>query len=159
MNHFAYNSLLAKFMCHTAFIRLVVMVAFFLTACGKKTHHETSHPDPQGQFFNMERQAPNIAPNRCRLIGTVAAIDSTYKPVNPDDSCAKAPCRATVRVESVLGYGPAFPQPLANGQLIPVTFAFTLSPTQNLLPNMTSSYPGLGVGAKFFGRCRSECRT
>jgi hypothetical protein len=90
-----------------------------------------------------------LAPNQCRLVGTVVAIDSTFTTADPDDPCAKAPCRATVRIETVLGYGPAFLRPLANGEEIPVTFMFTLAPTQDLVANLSRSYPGLRLGAKF----------
>jgi hypothetical protein len=144
---------LAKFMRHGTLILLVMMVGFLLPACAKKTRHD---PNPQSRPFNMERNTPRISPNRCRLIGTVVAIDSTYKPANPNEPCAKAPCHATVRVDSVLGYGPAFPQPLANGQLISVAFAFTLSPTQNLFMNMAQSYPGLKIGSKFLAEVEAN---
>ena len=43
--------------------------------------------------------------------------------------CSKPPCRATVLVDSVLGYGSSFGAPLAAGRSIRAEFTFTLAAT------------------------------
>jgi len=90
----------------------------------------------------------NIAPNHCRILATVIAIDSTLDSANPDDPCAKAPCNATVRIDSLLGYGPAFPAAFSKGQQISVRFGFTTAPTAGLFPEMSQNFPGVGAGTK-----------
>jgi len=92
-------------------------------------------------------EGQRIAPNKCRILGTVVAIDSTLELTDPSDPCSKVPCRATVRIDSVLGYGQAFPEPLTKGEEVSVKFKFTLSPTESLFPNMTQSYPGVQLGS------------
>ncbi len=110
---------------------------------GIKSKKETSKNKPS--VVNQR-----IAPNTCRFIGTIVSIDPTLKSKNPADPCAKAPCLATVRIDSVLGYGSAFPTPLSKGKEIRVTFKFTTAPTKEILPNLTESYPGVREGSTFF---------
>ena len=90
-----------------------------------------------------------FAPNTCRVMGTIMAIDSTHHGRNGKDPCSDAPCLASVRIDSVLGYGPAFPRPLHKGLEIQVWFAFTLKPTKEINLNTAVPFPGLNVGSKF----------
>ena len=94
-------------------------------------------------------QRETIPPSRCRLVGTIVAIDSGFRSSNANEPCSRVPCRASVRVDSVLGYGPGFPTVLSRSEEIYVKFAFTLGPTRELFPNMSEFYPGLGVGSTF----------
>ena len=60
------------------------------------------------------------------------------------------PCRGIVRIDSILGYGSSFGNPLAVGQRVNVHFAFALAPTtKDLFPNMTETYPGLELNSRF----------
>jgi hypothetical protein len=52
-------------------------------------------------------------------------------------------------VESVIGYGSAFPTAFNAGDQISVSFAFTLHPTGQLFPRMEHHLPGLKVGQVF----------
>ncbi len=92
---------------------------------------------------------PTIPPNNCKVIATVEAIDRTLKGANEKDPCGKAPCMATVRIDSVLGFGSAFPSTMTAGKKIQVKFALTLSSTKEMLPEVTPALPGLSVGSKF----------
>ncbi len=88
----------------------------------------------------------DIAPNEARIRGTITAI---YEERSGSGPCAQAPCAATVRVDSVLGYGSAFPRPISRGEHLDVRFAFTLAPTAELDMNLDDSYPGLELGSSF----------
>jgi len=92
-----------------------------------------------------------IAPDYSRIVGTIVSIDSSLNTSALQSPCAKVPCNATVKIDSVLGYGSNFP-PLSIGHLIDVHFNFTLSPTtKDLFPNMQDYFPGLQVGSRFEG--------
>lgn len=91
----------------------------------------------------------NIPPNSCRVVATVLSIDPILKSRNEKDPCSKAPCRVLVRVDSILGYGAAFAKPLAVGDTLSVTFAFTVAATKEILPSLSQSYPGVAKGTIF----------
>ena len=88
-----------------------------------------------------------IGPNEARILATVTAI---YDERSRSGPCAEAPCEATIRVDSVLGYGSAFPRPLSRGEHLVVRFAFTLAPTAEIRLNIDDSFPGLGLGDAFW---------
>ncbi len=126
-----------------------IVAASCMTACSARVDKTTRSENKEQQVHQapIADQHDHIAPGRCRIVGTVMSIDSTLEEGGP---CSEAPCRAIVRVDSVLGYGSAFGNPIAVTVQIPVRFAFTLAPTtKDLFPNMTERLPGLQVGAKF----------
>ena len=128
---------------------IAIVVASCLLACSAKVDKSTQGENQRQHVQQMPiaDQQSHIAPGHCRIVGTIVSIDSTLEERGP---CSKAPCRAIVRVDSVLGYGSAFGNPIAVGAQIPVRLAFTLAPTtKELFPNMTERLPGLKVGAKF----------
>ncbi len=91
--------------------------------------------------------AEQIPPSQCRIRATILSIDSTLISSDTSNPCSRLPCRANIRVDSVLGYGAGFDRPLAPGESILVTFAFTLSPAK--LDSQKDSLPGLQVGSIF----------
>lgn len=128
---------------------LFVLIPFFVSC--SSSHKETKTPEPSAQEALLKASAERshrIPPSSCRLIGTIVSIDDSLAD-NPKDPCGKTPCRALVRVDSVLGYGQGFAPPLAEGNEIKITFKFTLNPTDDLFPNMNKAYPGLSVGDAF----------
>ena len=135
-------------------VRIVVLIVFsgLLLACTRTqqdnektgTAKETTTPStPQAITGKI------IAPNHSRIIGTIVSIDEILLSTDPSNPYSKSPCRAVVRIDSVLGYGSAFTEPLAAGTKIPVFFKFTLNPTKDIFPNMTQEYPGLSVNSTF----------
>ncbi len=110
---------------------------------------------PKGE---QERNGPGepdrtiqISPGHCRIVGTIVSIDSVLDKDVPRDPCSIEPCNANVRVDSVIGYGNAFP-PLSPGNIIEVHFYFTLAPTtKDLFPDLTEFLPGLQAGSTFTG--------
>ncbi len=133
---------------NTRFLTVSVL-SIFLAGCsahvdktaqdGNRSTEESSHA--------LQGQQTGISPGHCRIIGTLVSVDSTLAESGP---CSKAPCRATIRVDSVLGYGAAFLRPLAVNSQINVRFVLTVGPTTSeLFPNMTDRMPGIQIGGKF----------
>ncbi len=124
---------------------LAVIAVTALAACASQTDKTVREEGLSPKL--VADQGERIAPGKCRIVGTVVAIDPSLESGGP---CSKAPCRAVVRVDSILGYGSAFGNPLALQAQIPVRFAFTLERTsKDLFPNMTDQYPGLAIGSRF----------
>jgi len=90
-----------------------------------------------------------IPPNTCRVRATIVAIDTSLMRGSPTDPCSKFHCRATVRIDSVRGYGSSFVRPLSTGETVSVTFVHTLAPTRNVYPEMKPELPGLMLGSSF----------
>lgn len=76
-------------------------------------------------------------------------VDTLLASRSTEDPCASVPCEAIVRIDSVLGYGSAFPGAVGVGQTVRVHFRFTLASTEKLFPSMRPPYPGLSVGSRF----------
>jgi hypothetical protein len=92
----------------------------------------------------------SVSPNHCRIRGTIVAIDSTLDSSDSTRPCAKVPCNADVRIDSILGYGSAFGSSVVQGEQYRIHFVFTLAPTsKQLFPSMDEVYPGLSSGSSF----------
>ncbi len=135
-------------MKHKKFFLKWILCGTLFIGCGA-TKQESNHAEAIRAA--KERMAmevpPSIPPNQCRVSATVIAIDSAVR--GDKGPCATAPCMATVRIDSVLGYGSAFPKPLAPGEKLVVKFAYTLQPTTKEFPEVKPALPGLSVGARF----------
>jgi hypothetical protein len=138
-------------------LRLVALCALVVGGCCSSEQAQTSTTNASETAHRMSalQLVEQIPPNYCRIVGMIVSIDSAQM-LSSDTSgpCAKAPCRAIVRVDSVLGYGSAFPQPLSVGQAVPVVFTFTLAPTNTLFPDVDPPYPGLTIGSLFVANVR-----
>lgn len=134
---------------------LLSLVVLCLCSCSSARDENKKENSTGDREFVSLPGAP-IPPNTCRLIGTIVAVDSTLQPAKAGDPCSKVPCVATIRVDSLIGYGPAFARPLVSGDQIRARFAFTLRPSREQFPEMTESYPGLGPGSHFLVDVRSE---
>lgn len=88
-----------------------------------------------------------MPPGTCRVAATVLGV----VPPDPGEAgpCSTIPCSAMVRIDSVLGYGPAFPEPLSAGKVISVRFRYTLSPSKELFPSISILPLPLGKGDAF----------
>lgn len=93
--------------------------------------------------------AEALSPGSARLRGTIVAVKQDLLSSDPSSPCGRYPCMATVRVDSVYGYGAGFPSPMAPGEEFVATFEFTLGPTKERFPGMAESYPGLEAGSTF----------
>ena len=131
-------------------ISLIFAIISILVSCQSARNEKKSDESSVAQQTAAKPFAvpSSIAPNHCRILATVVAIDTVLKAANPNDPCAKAPCNATVRVDSLLGYGSGFPATLSRGQQISARFRFTTAPTAGLLPELSQNFPGVRVGTK-----------
>ncbi|MFC1477662.1 hypothetical protein ACFL6L_04270 [candidate division KSB1 bacterium] len=120
-----------------------------LFTCGKSRQDAEQLKAETEKVKRPPTLTERIPPERCRLVGTVVKIDERYRVQDPKDPCSKAPCRAVVRIDEVIGYGQAFGRPLATGREITVLFKFTVIPTKDIIPEMTVHYPGLETGSLF----------
>ncbi len=89
-----------------------------------------------------------VPPNNCRVIATVLAIN-TQNLESGTGPCSQVPCFATVRIDSIIGYGSAFQHPLSPDGKYVVKFNFTTRPSRKLFPNLEKSLPEVKVGMKF----------
>lgn len=125
----------------------LIVSCFFIVSCSSSRYDKKERADVPKNPVPLAGET--IPPNTCRLVATVISIDPTLKSGNDKDPCSKAPCFATVRVDSIVGYGAAFTKPLAVGNTISVTFAFTVAPTKEIIPSLSQSYPGVAKGTTF----------
>lgn len=131
---------------------MLLLVLVLVAGCSdqtKKTVKEETAPDKNlPRRPDMDQQVI-VAPQRCRIVGTLVGINQDLLKEG-NGPCTKVPCRGIVRIDSILGYGSAFGNPLAIGQRVHMHFAFTLAPTtKDLFPNMTETYPGLDINSRF----------
>lgn len=126
-----------------SFILQVILISFFLS-CNSNYKDQEQLDTKQSPTL-----AKPLAPNTCRILGTIVSVDEKLITENPDDPCSKAPCTSVVRIDSVLGRGPGFSSALAKGSEVVIKFSFTLAATRALFPNMTKSFPGLSPGDAF----------
>ncbi len=129
-------------------------ICIFILSC--RSSHQEKTPDVSAPDKRPTISAQRIAPNHCRLVGTVVSIDSALLSSDPKDPCSKVPCRATVRVDSVIGYGSAFPEALSKGKEVVVAFKFTTAATEAFFPEMSHSYPGVQVGSTFIADIEAQ---
>lgn len=128
---------------------LLVAPLFAVLFLSCNSTHQVRSRDTQSLKIPAAQTGPPLPPSICRIVGTVVSVDSVLMPASSGDPCSKAPCGALVRVDSVLGYGAAFPQPLTPGETVHIRFTFALGPTATFLPSVSPAFPGLTIGARF----------
>lgn len=135
----------------TLYFSTLLFVGIILVSCKSSyTEKQQEEAIETGKKENIAMDIPKpIPPNHCKVIATIEFIDQTMKGMNEKDPCGKAPCMATVRIDSILGYGSAFGYPLSPGQNILARFAHTLNPTSETQPDVKPALPGLSVGSTF----------
>ncbi|MBX2992956.1 MAG: hypothetical protein KF749_17530 [Bacteroidetes bacterium] len=129
---------------------------FFLAVliiCGSLLSCRQAAKDAEKQPATQEHTAStagHVPPNHARILGEIVEIESaTFDPPDVESPCSKAPCVAKVRVISVMTAGMGFPQPFLEGTTYRMKFAYTLNPTETILPDMQPSLPGLHAGLRF----------
>jgi hypothetical protein len=127
-------------------LSFILIALSCFAGCTAQTEKSVQEEHQQNNGQIIER-GTRIAPGTCRMVGTLVAIDSALEKSGP---CSKAPCQGIVRVDSILGYGSAFGNPIAVNAQIEVKFTFTVAPTSRaLFPTMTQGLPGLQLGNQF----------
>jgi len=124
-------------------VNTVIMLFFTLSIfiiCKEKS--ETKKEEP-------EILAEQTSPNSARIIATIIEIDSTFRTRQKGDLCSEYPCRAVIRIDSILGVGMGFPSDFRKGKKLPAIFKFTLMPTEKIYPGLDKHFPGLSLNSKF----------
>ncbi|MBN1406204.1 MAG: hypothetical protein JW956_00360 [Calditrichaceae bacterium] len=139
----------------TSLFGSILIIGLILSCSSSKKEfvQEKSNPDQQHikELYPKDPQkyTKRIIADKCRIVATVINIDSTKYLDDKEAPCGKAPCYATIAIKQVLGYGSGFSQKLYKGQELEVNFKFTLSPTDEIVPDMQLGLPGLKIGNNF----------
>ena len=132
---------------------LIFLLIISCSASKKEVVQEKPNPDQQNikemYVKDPQRYTRRVLADRCRIVGTIKEIDSTKFLEDTEAPCGKVPCYATIIIKQVLGYGSGFSSKLAKGQELEVNFKFTLSPTNEIAPDMELDLPGLKIGNDF----------
>ena len=120
----------------------VVLSTIVIVAGACRTAENSSDERP-----TVPAAMDDIAPNEARILATLTGIYSEPAASGP---CAEAACRGVIRIDSVLGYGSSFPQPVGKGQHLEVRFAFTLEPTEDAGVTLDTPFPGIDLGESFW---------
>jgi len=116
-----------------------------------------SHQNNGTAMTGLSETNNNSSQNSYRIIGSIVHIYDNFQLHDTSGVCAKAPCEATVKIETIKRRGASFIGAIAAGEKIKVHFAFTLNPTtKELFPNMTARYPGLKKNDKFVADIQSR---
>ena len=138
---------------------VIMLSCLMFNSCGSSKHdasrEEQIHAAKE-KMNELKNPPPSPAPNTCQIIAVVEAIDKTLRGSSEKDPCGRAPCMATIMIDSVLAYGPAFPKVLNVGDRIQVTFAHTLNPTKDVWPEIQPPLPGLRMGSRFAATLRGS---
>ena len=102
---------------------LLGLLATTLFAC-RSSEQSSSDAKDKTEVQNPPDPGPGVPPGQCRIVGTIVAVDPVLSG-DANDPCSKAPCKATVRVDMVEGYGMGFEERIGNRE-IEVKFAGTL---------------------------------
>ncbi|MBI5472986.1 MAG: hypothetical protein HY961_11630 [Ignavibacteriae bacterium] len=127
------------------------MSVLMLSSCGTSKQENLELPPPgqkaEDKSSGITHSLP-LPPNVCRVTATVIQIE---KPTTSSDKdpCSKAPCSATIRIDSVHGYGAAFPKTLSPNEQLKVKFTYTLSSTAGNMPEVKPALPGLSTKSRF----------
>jgi hypothetical protein len=102
---------------------LLVLLAATLFAC-RSSEQSSSDAKQMSEVQNPPEPGPGVPPGQCRIVGTVVVVDPVLSG-DTNDPCSKTPCKATVKVETVEGYGMGFEERIGNRE-INVRFTGTL---------------------------------
>jgi hypothetical protein len=132
---------------------LHVTLLLIIASCSVKRHNSSTLPNDDNSGNKTEKELfpaqMDIAPGHCRILATVLEIDSTSISQDPEDLCSKVPCRAVVRVDTILGYGSSFSGDVSKGKEMPVRFVFSTKNTRSLGMKMEHHLPGLKSRDRF----------
>jgi hypothetical protein len=89
------------------------------------------------------------SPNVFRIVGTVVSIEPPGAEGATTGPCAKAPCMASIRIDSLFYHDSTAAYPFTVGQTVRMRFVYTLAPSRDLFPKAGPDYPGLKTGSAF----------
>ena len=115
---------------------LLVCLMFFYCSC--KTAAENT---------GDSNATPATKPGTCNIKGKIVEV---LEPSSTDTGsiCSKYPCKAKVKILELYGCGSAVSLPVNNGDVMEMSFAYTLHSTE-IIPGMKTHFPGLKKGSVF----------
>ena len=117
---------------------ILFLILIFIIGCSS-SNTKNSIPTPE----------PAISPGSCLIIGEIVSIEKNQSLNNSNNICDKYPCRAVVKIDSVLGCGAGAPA-IGKSDILKVKFSFTLAETtKEMFPNLEITLPGLNVNSRF----------
>lgn len=125
-----------------------------LVACGKRSQKASNTTKVDASVpieASEEMQAPLAeGPTPSVILGRIASrwVD-TSQVSSSTKACQDHPCEAKIEVLSVERVGSDYHGQFEAGTIQRAHFIFTLSPTQDILPELNSSFPGLNEGDLF----------
>lgn len=137
---------------------MIVLLSLLMVFCSSpQTKAETDENGAKNQVLRQAgKKQDQIPAAHCRISGTVVAIDEQLASKSNTDPCSKAPCMATISVDSVYGFGPGFSGSVSVGMTIEVTFPFTLGSTELLDIKTEKHLPGLEKDDRFMADMESR---
>ncbi len=118
-----------------------ILVAILLVGCSiTKKANDNSRND-------VEQIIEKPSPNQCHIqaeIIEVLPIDGRVKGI-----CSENACKAIIKIEKVLAYGSSFSTVLSKEDIIEASFAYTLSPSNEISSMNVYKLPGLKLHDKF----------
>lgn len=131
---------------------ITILLCSFIGGC--KSSYQGKAPErasaPRETAAAKALPPVRIPPGKCRFIGRILQIRHDLTAAGDrSDPCAKVPCVASVRVDSVIGYGQGVTYPLSKGDTLNVKFKLTLSPSAKYFPRLQTPLPGLTEGSVF----------
>ena len=109
----------------------------------------TPDADSLNEELPLQQQSKSLPSNTCRVLATVYQLNDPTQQANLSAPCDKAPCFGKLRIDSVIGYGAAFPRPISPGDSLAVRFMYTAGMTGIMWPELHRDLPGLSIGDTF----------
>lgn len=132
---------------HARTLLVMAIAALTISSCSSSKNNQTK--DPSEEIARPEAIQDPVPAGHCRVVATIVNVHPPQQGGKEEDPCRRFPCLATVRVDSVLGYGSGFRSALGPGQVIEARFVYTLAPSREAHPGQAFSLPGLGEGDRF----------
>jgi hypothetical protein len=126
---------------------IIVAVCYLLSFSCKPAEKAIKQEEPTKTESNA-----GLASNEATIVAKIISLNEQRDETGP---CAKVPCYANIKIESINNQGSLFRLDDSSNPF-PVYFAFTLSSTEGLFPGMKTNYPGLKINDKFEAKIQSR---
>lgn len=130
----------------SAYIPRMICLWIIMLICGCGSQQKVNDNTASANTAAIRGEGPAVSAGYCRVIATVAEIDTSRYRGNANDPCAKAPCRAVLMIDEILGAGAGFQPPLVAGNTVAVNFAYSTAPSSEVAPDLAEPLPGVQPG-------------
>lgn len=127
----------------------LMMLCFGFLGCQRKAAVKAGTGQETAAMAVAAPQDHVPAPANSMITGEVVKVIPADKGLSSLDPCSTHSCRAKVKVLSVDRYGMNYHGQFEAGDVLQMSFEFTLSPTEGIFPVLDNPLPGLGEGSVF----------